>query len=287
VILLTDGIANRGETNPKRIASAALAYNEVGIYLSTVGLGIDLDDDLLSTLARQGHGAYHFVDSPEEMDKIFRQEVEGLVERVANDVRVIIDPAPGVFLNKVSGLEDVPPSEGAEIVTIDMGAGDSQVIMVELFVQPGVSGQKTLAEVTLRYEDVFGQRQREISLPVLASIRPMKEYYALEDIEVRRNATILASAEALQDIDRLFNNGHYQLAWELAYQMEGSLRSMAALSGDPQLIEDADLFQRYQITLADALGYDPAYSTDQPLEGWGDQEERWGTADDFPTVEVR
>jgi hypothetical protein len=168
-----------------------------------------------------------------------------------------------------------------------MGAGDSQVIMVELFVQPSVSGQKTLATVTLRYEDVFGQRQREINSPVLASIRPIKEYYVLEDIEVRRNATILASAEALQDIDRLFNQGHYQKAWELAYQMEGSLRSMAALSGDAQLIEDADLFQRYQITLAEALGYDPSYSTDQPSEEWGDQEQRWGTGDDFPTVEVR
>jgi hypothetical protein len=287
VILLTDGIANRGEIDPQRIAAAALAYNERGIHLSTIGLGLDLDDDLLSTLARQGHGAYHFVDSPEEMDKIFRKEVEGLVERVANNVRVIIDPASGVYLNKVSGLDDVPPSEGAEIVTIDMGAGDSQVIMVELFVQPDVSGQKTLAEVTLRYEDAFAQKQREITQPVLATMRPVEQYYSLEDIEVRRNATILASAEALQDIDRLFNQGHYQKAWELAYQMEGSLRSMAALSGDAQLIEDADLFQRYQITLAEALGYDPSYSTDQPSEGWGDQEQRWGTGDDFPTVEVR
>jgi Ca-activated chloride channel family protein len=287
VILLTDGIANRGQTNPERIASAALAYNERGIYLSTIGLGIDLDDDLLSTLARQGHGAYHFVDSSQEMDKIFRKEVEGLVERVANDVRVIIDPAPGVFLNKVSGLEDAPPSEGAEIVTIDMGAGDSQVIMVELFVQPGVSGQKTLASVTLRYEDAFAQRQRETTQTVLATIQPVEGYYPLEDIEVRRNATILASAEALQDIDRLFDIGEYHEAWELAYTMEWSLRSMAALSGDAQLIEDADLFQRYQITLAEALGYDPTFNTEETSESWGDQEQRWGTDDDFPTVEVR
>jgi len=283
VILLTDGIANRGEINPERIAAAALDYNKQGIYLSTIGLGYDLDDDLLSTLARQGHGAYHFVDSPEEMDKIFREEVEGLVERVANDVSVIIDPAPGVYLNKVSGLDDLPPSGGAEVITIDMGAGDSQVIMVELHSGPELVGEKTLAEITLRYEDAFAQRQREITLPVVAMIRQIDQYHPLVDIEVRRNATILASAEALRNIDKLFNQGHYQEAWELAYQMEWSLRSMAVQAGDPQMIEDADLFQRYQLTLAETLGYAP----ELPEESWGGVEQRWGTMDDFPTVEVR
>jgi hypothetical protein len=62
---------------------------------------------------------------------------------------------------------------------------------------------------------------------------------------------------------------------------------MAALTGDPQMIEDADLFQRYQLTLSEALGYDPTFATDQPREGWGEADQRWGTGDDFPTVEVR
>lgn len=287
VILLTDGIANRGEVNPERIAEAALDYTQQGIYLSTIGLGIDFDDQLLSTLARQGQGAYHFIDSPEEMDKVFRAEAEGLVERVANDVRVIINPASGVSLNKVSGLDSLPPSGGAEIVTIDMGAGDSQVIMVELHVSPGSVGKKTLAEITLRYEDAFAQRQREVTLPVEASIRAIDQYYPLTDIEVRRNATILASAEALREIDKLFTHGHYQQAWELAYQMEWSLRSVASLTGDAQMIEDADLFQRYQLTLAEALGFVPEPGSEQPAEGWGDVEQRWGTEDDFPTIEVR
>jgi Ca-activated chloride channel family protein len=287
VILLTDGIANRGVTDPERIAASALAYNQQGIYLSTIGLGYDLDDVLLSTLARQGHGAYHFVDSPEEMDKIFRVEVEGLVERVANDVRVTIDPAPGVSLHWVSGLESLPPSGGAEIVTIDMGAGDNQVILAQLHVAPGTIGEKILAEITLRYEDAFAQRQQQISLPVIAKIIQGDAYYSLADVEVRRNATIVASAEALREIDKLFNQGRYQQAWELAYEMEWQLRAVASLTGDPQLVEDADLFQRYQLTLVEALGYNPDEALDRSKYDWGDVEQRWGIDTDFPTVEVR
>jgi Ca-activated chloride channel family protein len=287
VILLTDGIANHGETDPEWIAASALDYNQQGIYLSTIGLGYDFNDDLLSTLARQGHGAYHFVDSPEEMDKIFRKEFEGLVERVANDVRVTIDPAPGVSLNWVSGLDSLPPSGGAEIVTIDMGAGDNQVILAQLHVAPSTIGEKTLAEITLRYEDAFAQRQRQISLPVVAKISPSDEYYSLADIEVRRNATIVASAEALRDIDKLFNQGRYKHAWDLAHEMEWQLRAVANLTGDPQLVDDADLFQRYQVTLAEALGYNPSEAPDRSEYDWGEVEQRWGIDTDFPTVEVR
>jgi Ca-activated chloride channel homolog len=52
VILLTDGIANVGVTDPARIAADALAYNQRGIYLSTIGLGLEFNDALLSELAR-------------------------------------------------------------------------------------------------------------------------------------------------------------------------------------------------------------------------------------------
>src|SRR4029078_7105241 len=61
VILLTDGIANQGEQDPRRIAENSASYNRRGIELSTIGVGSDLDNDLLRTLARSGRGLYHFV----------------------------------------------------------------------------------------------------------------------------------------------------------------------------------------------------------------------------------
>ena len=96
VILLTDGIANVGVTDAEQITADARAYNDRGIYLSTVGLGRDFNDALLSRLALQGQGAYHFIDSAEEMDKVFRKDVLGLMQKVASDVSLILRPEPGV-----------------------------------------------------------------------------------------------------------------------------------------------------------------------------------------------
>jgi Ca-activated chloride channel family protein len=289
VILLTDGIANKGVTNPDRIAADALSYNQQGIYLSTIGLGLDMNDQLLSTLARQGRGAYHFVDSAQEMDKIFRVEVEGLLERVANDVRICLKPASGVQLTTVTGFEGSPPRGGAQVVLQDMGAGDSQVLIARLQISPSALGARPLAEVTLNYTDIFAQRVRETSSWVSAQAVDMGSYDPFADIEIRRNATIVLMAEGLKEIDNLFNQGRYLEAWEIAYQMELELRTIAALAGDHQMVEDADLFARYQMTLVSALGYDPAEVQIQPTGPPSeDQSQRWGDPSEtqLPTIDL-
>jgi Ca-activated chloride channel family protein len=289
VILLTDGIANVGVTNAERIAADALAYNQKGIYLSTVGLGLDMNDELLNTLADQGRGAYHFIDSAEEMDKVFREEVDGLVERVANDVRVGIQPASGVQLKSVSGYEGPLSGDGVQVVLYDMGAGQSQVLIARLQVSPRQSGQQALAEVTLQYTDVFAQQSRQVSGWVSAQAVTTDTYNPVGDIEVYRNATIVKMAEALKTIDALCDAGRYEQAWDIAYDMEHELRTVAALAGDAQMVEDADLFSRYQMTLENVLGYDPLEADfDVDTISSQDQDQRWGDPGNstLPTIDV-
>ena len=139
--------------------------------------------------------------------------------------------------------------------------------------------------------NVFAQRPREIRQTLLAQVVEIASYDPLADIEVRRNATIVGSAETLIAIDQLFDQERYEEAWKLANIIEGELRAMAAQAGDRQMIEDADLFARYQITLAAALGYDPGVEqiSDQP--SLGEQPRRWGATPApthwlLPTIDV-
>ena len=125
VILLTDGIANVGVTDPQAIAADAKAFNDRGVYLATIGLGHDVNDALLSELAIQGKGPYHFIDSAEEMDKVFRKDALGLMAKVAANVAVTIHPEPGVQLDQVTGYEGSPAHRA--------GAGEPA--------RPGTGGQ--------------------------------------------------------------------------------------------------------------------------------------------------
>jgi Ca-activated chloride channel homolog len=289
VLLLTDGIANAGVTNSDQIAQDALAYNQQGIYLSTIGLGRDFNDSLLSTLARQGKGAYHFIDSAQEMDKVFRQEVEGLVEKVAGDVTVAVQPLNGAALLEITGLEGTPPAAGAQVKLHDMGAGDSQVLLVRLQAPNGAAGQRPLADVTLSYNDLFAQRPRSATGQATATALDLPGYDPLADVEVLRNVTIKRSAEAMQTISHLVRGGRYQEAWLLARDTELQLRTVAALTADEQMVQDADLFRRYQVTLGEYAPVEPVLT--QPVQDTSTQPQRWGPSPQvtptLPAVEVR
>lgn len=258
VILLTDGIANRGTTDPAAIAADALKYNDQGIFLSTIGLGKEFNDALLSKLATQGKGAYHFVDSAEEMDKVFRQDAGGLIQKAAEDVAVVFRPAEGVRLVALTGYEGTPPAGPIEIRQRDMGTGDSQVVLARLQIGAGTTGPRQLGTVELRYSDRFSDRSQAITLPVSADASFAQPYDPLWDVEVLRNMTIQQMAEGLKEIDRLYKARQYQAAFDLAVRLEQNLRRVAALTGEAQLVTDADLMKQYQGTLSKWLATERA-----------------------------
>ena len=264
VILLTDGIANVGVIDPDRIAADAKVYNDRGIYLSTIGLGREFNDALLSRLATQGQGAYHFIDSAEEADKVFRKDVLGLVQKVAGDVSVLIRPADGVRILSLTGYEGQPPAGPIEVRLRDMGSGDSQVLLAQLDVAESRAGQRTLAQVELRYTDLFAQRPEATKLPVYADTTLTEGYDPLWDVEVLRNVTIQRMAEGLKEIDQLYRAQRYEEAWDLAYRLEGDLRQVARLTKEEQMTRDADLMRQYQDTLAQWVESQTGHAPEEP-----------------------
>jgi Ca-activated chloride channel family protein len=256
VILLTDGIANRGVTDSDRIAREALAYNQRGIHLSTIGLGLDFNDQLLSQLARQGKGAYHFIDSAEEMDKVFRREVAGLVEKVAREVAVTVCPGEGVEMVALTGYDGRPPAGPVQITMQELGTGDGQVLLAQLQVSPVRGRERPVATVTLNYFDVFAQRPDQMMQEVTARTGTGADYDPLWDLEVLRNFTIQRTAEGLKEIDQLYQARRYEDAWKLAYDLEQALREVARLTGDKAIVKDAELMQRYQSVLAEQIRYE-------------------------------
>lgn len=53
VLLLTDGLANAGETNPARIADDVNGLAKRGISTTTMGVGAHYNEDLLEAMARR------------------------------------------------------------------------------------------------------------------------------------------------------------------------------------------------------------------------------------------
>ena len=95
VVLLSDGVANVGNTDHARITAEVAAHREKGIYLNTVGVGLGNHNDvLLEQLADHGDGICSYVDSAEEAKRALVDRFVGAFEPVARDVKIQVEFDP-------------------------------------------------------------------------------------------------------------------------------------------------------------------------------------------------
>jgi Mg-chelatase subunit ChlD len=207
VILLTDGIANTGVVDPARIAAESSEYNGQGIDLSTIGVGLDLNNDLLRTLARSGRGLYHFISDYKDIDKVFVNEVQSLISSVAKTVNVRIEYGPGLRLEKIYGYTPRFANGSATVTLDDMNNGLTQVIMAKFRTD---SLKSTLpVKVRLSYFDV----RRKCIVEEVQDLRLVPAESdscdVLADVEVKKNYTIAELADSLFAMAGLARSGQY------------------------------------------------------------------------------
>ena len=210
VILLTDGIANEGVVDPTRIAAESSEFNGQGIDLSTIGVGNDLNNDLLRTLARSGRGLYHFISDYKDIDKVFVNEVQSLISSIAKRVQVRIEYGPGLQLEKIYGYQPRYGNGNVSITLDDMNNGLTQVVMAKFRAD---SVKTTIpVKVRLSYYDV--RRKGMVEEVQEARLVPAEDESCelLTDVEVKKNYTIAQLADSLLEMTGLARRGHYSQA---------------------------------------------------------------------------
>lgn len=222
VLLLTDGLANVGITDPATLAHLAAGARDDGVSTTTIGFGADFDEALLTAMADAGGGSAHFAETPDAAPGIFAAEFEGLVAVVAQNVSVEIRPRPQV--RAVAVLNDYPVTPvpgGLQLALGDAYGGERRSVVFELHLQAPVSpGPAPVAEVVLRYVSV-GQRiaAHELTLPVaVRAVRPEEAEGQGSDAEVTEEVVVLKAARAADEARRLADAG----------DLDGARASLAA-----------------------------------------------------------
>lgn len=96
LVLCSDGVANAGgATDAEGILELARRGSDDGITLSTVGFGMgNYNDVLMERLANDGDGNYFYVDGPREAERVFRENLTGLLQTVARQAKVQVEFDP-------------------------------------------------------------------------------------------------------------------------------------------------------------------------------------------------
>lgn len=208
VILLTDGIANVGTTNPTQIAAESSELNGQGVDLSTIGVGLDLNNDLLRSLAKSGRGLYHFVADYKDIDKVFVTEVQSLISSVARNVKLEVEYDPNLQMEKLYGYEPNYAKNSFTLNLENMNNGVTQAI-ISRFNAANAQKNFNSVRVKLSYFDVKKQRKVEEVQEIVLNGTNKSRTNLLFDEEVMKNYTIAQLAESLDWMSKSFKAGKY------------------------------------------------------------------------------
>ena len=120
VLLLSDGLANKGITSHSQLGAHAAEINKRGVTTSTFGVGLDFSEHLLELMANQGGGNFYYIESPAQIQEIFLQELEELLHVSVKDVELTLSlPDRGSSYEILGGWQHT-----AEENTVNIHIGD-------------------------------------------------------------------------------------------------------------------------------------------------------------------
>jgi Ca-activated chloride channel family protein len=206
VILLSDGNANVGVTDVPSLARVAGDAAERGVRITTVGLGVDYNEDLMEAVAENGRGQYYYVKDASGLDTVFAGELRAIQATVATTAELRLEPAcQGVEIVEVFGY--VTRREGRAVVVplADVAGGDRRKVVARLRVPTIASGAAGVLAARLSFATPAGASRSAVAavgveltddaLAVEAAVDPA----VLAKVEQADAATVMREAAAAYD----------------------------------------------------------------------------------------
>ena len=239
VLLMTDGLANKGVTDPRKLEGICRSAAEASVTTTTIGFGDGFNEELLQVMADAGGGATYYIEESDQAHGVFDEELEGLLSVSAQNLTVQLQPTEGNEFVQV--WHGYPSEADGELLTMTIGdlyAREPRQVLAEFLLKPAEDGQEE-AEVEVATftvtADVFtleGNVEKHIvTLPVMLS--PVEGGYANPEVrkELLHQEAARTRREALDDWERGDHMAAHQKMTGLAQRID------AAPYADAELLE--------------------------------------------------
>lgn len=152
-LLLTDGLANEGITDPHELIRHATELRLRGITTTAIGVGQGFDEILLSGMTEAGGGTFRYISHPRELSAFFAKEISDLLAIAAIDPRLRLTLPDGVRAHLVNAF---PAHRDGKTITVDlrdMAAGDEIDLVFEIRTASGDVGSWLRPTFKLSWSD--------------------------------------------------------------------------------------------------------------------------------------
>jgi hypothetical protein len=150
VLLLTDGLANVGTTDPAELERLAAELRARGVSTSTFGVGDHFDEHLLGAMADAGGGAFRYIGTAAEIPALIGSEVGELLEVTARNVVLQIAGPEGLRVEPLSPFPHEATPREVLVRVGDLVADQVVRLILRLGFPLGEPGRDVGAELAVR-----------------------------------------------------------------------------------------------------------------------------------------
>lgn len=224
VLLLSDGLANVGITNPKEIGKLVSEARQRGVRVSAMGLGRDYDEDLMQNIAEMGGGNYYYVEHPTQLTRVFEQELMTAFRVSAKDIKVEFKAGSGIRSAEIVGYPDAGTGRDLSLNWGDFYAGEERGLVLRVEADTNSLGTLDLGRVTVTYGDVAAKRDESLTEDVRIEVTDDSNL-AVQKInnKVRVEAALVESERVQERAVKLYEEGKRDEANKTLKDLAGTL----------------------------------------------------------------
>lgn len=259
VILLSDGQANVGPKSPRELERLGASLVKEGISVSTLGLGLGYNEDLMSRLASAGSGNHMFVEKADDLVAVFQKEFNDLMSVVASDFEIHAKIGEGIRPVRVLNTKADISGQDIYIPLAQLYARQQRYFVIEVEVDAGENGSKRpLANVTVEYQNMISKTTDRLTSSIEVRFSDDKEVVTRDcDVETFAYSAIQVANEKNGRATTLRDAGKIKEAKDLLFLNYTQLRNIELRYGKEikedlakELKRNSNLNQRQSATIA-------------------------------------
>ena len=201
VLLISDGHANTGQTDPHFFIDVASKAATEKISCSTIGLSNGYDEKILEAIAQGGGGGHRFASGVDEAIGAFAAEFNDLLEKVA--VNVVMKLTPTALAEghpSIEIIQRLPFWKDGNDYFVQLGdfySGEERRFVMDLSI-PGIAalGLCKVAEISIEYLDLQQKCEVQVVLPVHVNVVPADVAAGRVEDPIVRAERLILSAQA-------------------------------------------------------------------------------------------
>ncbi len=248
IILISDGRPTEGNRNAKVLARHADKLRDMGASLSTLGVGLDYNEDLMETLATHGGGRYHYLKRARQLGQILNAELTHATSVVARQVALHLPTSlAGFDVVDAPGFRILGNGQDARVLIGDVAAGETLRVLVRLKPKAGTFAN---ANVLLSAPEVVYRKAASKDLSLLAQRSDRFRMLQTEDfsvVEQNRRADVrirvlqVNSAVELKNSMREYQAGNIDAAIRSLQSNASQLQNVAQASRNVEVEREAKM----------------------------------------------